>query len=114
MINIKEIPLRDILVVGIPVLLFLTLLCMFKSHFPDVVNVIGTLFVFIFSPALVALLTLNRGVFVYFAGALVTQVLTASLVYFVSSRDFSESVGLGACAIVIYVIAQSKINDINP
>ncbi len=48
MINIKEIPLRDILVVGIPVLLFLTLLCMLKSHFPDVVNVIGTLFVFIF------------------------------------------------------------------
>ncbi|MBF1945856.1 hypothetical protein [Klebsiella pneumoniae] len=113
MINMKEFPLKDILVVGIPVLFFLALLYTLKSHFPDVVNVIGTLFVFIFAPALVALLTMNRGVFVYFAGVLVTQVLTASLVYLVSSRDISESVGLGACAIVIYVIALSKIKDIN-
>ena len=45
--NMKEFPLRDILVVGIPVLFFLALLYTLKSHFPDVVNVIGTLFVII-------------------------------------------------------------------
>ncbi|EMO3565056.1 hypothetical protein AB8S42_23980 [Klebsiella pneumoniae] len=111
MINMKHFPLKDILVVGTPVLLFMTLLYSLKSHFPDVVNVIGTLVVFILAPALVALLTMSRGVFMFFAGALVTQALTAFLVYLVSTRDISASVGFGACAIVIYVICLSKYED---
>ncbi|EQC0103614.1 hypothetical protein NGI08_23495 [Klebsiella michiganensis] len=111
--NMKHLPLKDTLVVGIPALLFMALLYSLKSNFPEVVELIGTLVVFIITPALVALFAISRGVFMFFAGALITQVLTASLVYLVSTRDISDSLGLGACAIVIYVIGLSKCEDIN-
>lgn len=112
--NMKHFPLKDTLVVSIPVLLFMALLYSLKGKFPDVVELIGTLAVFIITPALIALLAIiRRGVFMFFAGALITQVLTASLVYLVSTRDISDSLGLGACAIVIYVIGLSKFEEIN-
>lgn len=89
--NMKHLPLKDTLVVGIPALLFMALLYSLKSNFPEVVELIGTLVVFIITPALVALLAIiRRGAFMFFAGALVTQVLTACLVYLVSTRTLAN------------------------
>lgn len=105
---LKHIPLKDILVVGVPSLLLIAFLYSLKSSFPDVVNFMGTLIVFVVTPAVIALLTLERGAFMFISGAFVTQALTASLVYLVSNRTFTDALGLGACAIVIYVVALSQ------
>ncbi len=64
--NMKHLPLKDTLVVGIPALLFMALLYSLKSNFPEVVELIGTLVVFIITPALVALLAIiRRGAFMF-------------------------------------------------